>query len=273
MPQQTPFLSPPRRPQLLPQLLRPWAAGVLALTLLVACSDRATEPLPPPADQPDRVEQIDLRQAVFRLGQGDSATIQPRLMSRNGRELSGRAVRFTVDDSLIARIDSTGRLRATAAGVTTLRVVSEGVNAAARIEVLPGARVHALMRLDGRDIPMLIASDSVEWDGVPEYHEVWLESGRLTFIAGPQPRYEVELRYVEYNVREVNGRREKQFRLVQREADAGTVRLDAEGGLRMTSEFVWPLEHRATASADGYTLRYRLAGTDEVLTLSYRAGP
>ncbi|MBL0891903.1 MAG: hypothetical protein IBJ19_15005, partial [Gemmatimonadaceae bacterium] len=68
---------------------------MLTLTLLVACSDRATEPLPPPADQPDRVEQIDLRQAVFRLGQGDSATIQPRLSCRNGRERAGRGARFT----------------------------------------------------------------------------------------------------------------------------------------------------------------------------------
>lgn len=255
------------------QLLRSSAAAVLALTLLVACDERATEPLPPPGDQPDRVEQIDLRQATFRLGQGDSASIQPRLVGRNGRELTGRAVRYTIDDSLVAGIDSTGRLIAKGSGITTLRVASEGVNASARIEVLPGARVHALMRQDGRDIPILVASDSVEWDGVPEYHEVWLESGRLKFIAGAQPRYEVELRYVEYNVREVDGRREKQFRLVQREADFGTVQLDAEGAVRMTSEFVWPLEHRATRTADGYTLRYRVAGTNDVLTLSYRAGP
>jgi hypothetical protein len=249
------------------------AAAVLALTLLVACDERATEPLPPPGNQPDRVEQIDLRQATFRIGQGDSASVQPRLVGRNGRELTGRTVRYTIDDSLVASIDSTGRLLAKGSGITTLRAASEGVSASARIEVLPATRVHALMRQDGRDIPLLIGSDSVEWDGVPEYHEVWLESGRLKFIAGAQPRYEVELRYVEYNVRDVNGRREKQFRLVQREADFGTVQLDAEGALRMTSEFVWPLEHRATRTADGYSLRYRVAGTNDVLTLSYRAGP
>lgn len=219
------------------------------------------------------VQAVGISRSVFRLVPGELSPIGVRVEGTGGRDLIGRTVTLSADDPTVAVVDSAGRLRGVRPGVTAVRATSEGVTGTARVEVLPAPETLHLTRVDGGRLPLFVSGDTVEWDGVKEYHEVWIEAGTLRFVAGAQPRYESELRYVEYDVKTVNGARRMQVRLVNREVDRGVVGYDITGALRLTSELVSPLSHTATLVTDGYAVRYRIGGTDDHLVLSYRREP
>ncbi|MBL0937719.1 MAG: Ig-like domain-containing protein [Gemmatimonadaceae bacterium] len=216
------------------------------------------------------VQKVTFTVAVVQLVQGDLSQMAVRLEGRGGRELPGREIAYTVDNPAVAQVDAAGRLRAVAPGITTVRASSEGATGTARVEVMPVGAAHELSRVDGTRVPILVQADSVEWDGVREYHEVWLEAGQFKVTSGTQAKYEIELNYVEYDIRQVDGRRQMIVRTRQREYDRGRVQYDTQGALRMTSDIVFPLDHTATSNAEGITVRYRIAGTNDILTLFYR---
>ncbi len=95
----------------------------------------------------------------------------------------------------------------------------------------------------------------------------------LRLSGGTRPRYEIDIRYAEYNVRTVNGNRTLELRYLNREYDRGIVDYDARGDFAMTSEYTYPLSHTASPLSGGVQVRFRIPGTDEKLDLFYRREP
>jgi Bacterial Ig-like domain (group 2) len=210
---------------------------------------------------------------TLQLQGGDVVVLGVRVQGEGGRLVLGKAVQLRVDDARVATIDAAGRVRAVTPGVTMVRATADGVTGTLRVEVAPEPAVLTLSHLGQSRLPLLVHADSVMWDGQREYHEVYLETGKLTLLGGAPARYEIEARYVEYDVRTVNGRRTMQIRLQQREYDRGLVQYDARGDLLMTSEYISPLSHTASSESGGIRVRFRVPGDDEILDLFYRREP
>jgi hypothetical protein len=219
------------------------------------------------------VQQVTVLPVSLTLAQGDITPVGIRVQGEGGRDVQGRLVTITSDDPSIASIDASGRVRAVSPGVTTVRAIADGVTGTSRVEVTASDAVLVLSRLGGARLPLLVGADSVEVGGVLEYHEVYVETGRLLLTGAAQPRYEVEVRYAEYNVVTVGGQRSLQLRLTWREYDRGLVHFDARGDLTMVSEYVIPLSHTASAVSGGFEVRFRIPGEDTVLDLFYRRQP
>lgn len=219
------------------------------------------------------VQQVAVLPAVTTLSRGDIADVGVHVTGQGGRTVLGRLVRLTSDDPSIAAIDPSGRLRALTAGRTTVRATADGVTGAVAIEVTPDDVALTLSRADGARLPRLVSADTVEWNGVREYHELYMETGSLVLsAAGTQ--YALEVRYTEYHVVMVDGRRtQMHVRTRQREYDRGQVRYDARGDLQLVSEYISPLSHTASPVPGGIQLRYRVPGGDDVLDLFYRREP
>ncbi|HYW31136.1 MAG TPA: Ig-like domain-containing protein, partial [Gemmatimonas sp.] len=186
---------------------------------------------------------------------------------------TGRPVTITSDNPGVATIDASGRVRAVSIGEARIRAVAEGVVGTKVFRVVGEPAIFELRRSSGAVLPLLVASDTVEWNGVKEYHEVYMESGRLRLTGGAQPRYEVDIRYAEYKVTNVNGVRGLVLRRTDRTFDRGIVAYDSRGDLQMTSEYISPLSHTATAVAGGMQVQFRIPGDDQVLDLFYRREP
>ena len=222
---------------------------------------------------PLSVLQVTVLPSLLALDRGDVSLVGVRVQGQGGRDVPGRVVTITSDDPAVATIDASGRVRAVGAGATNIRATAGNVSGVARVEVADRDATLNLARLGGGALPLLVASDSVWYDGVRELHEVYVEGGTLVLSGAPQPRYEVDIRYVEYNVVTVDGRRSMQLRLQTREYDRGVVAYDARGDLTMTSEYISPLAHTAGAVAGGIQVRFRVPGDDQILDLFYRREP
>ncbi|MEO7999170.1 MAG: hypothetical protein ABI852_17085, partial [Gemmatimonadaceae bacterium] len=70
-----------------------------------------------------------------------------------------------------------------------------------------------------------------------------------------------------------NGRRVLELRYVQMERDWGLVAYDNRGDLKLTSEYVYPLSHSASAISGGMQMTYRFGGSDETMNLFFRREP
>lgn len=222
---------------------------------------------------PLSVLQVTVLPSLLELDRGDISLVGVRVQGEGGRDVTGRVVTITSDDPTVATIDPSGRVRAVGAGSTTIRATAANVSGSARVEVSDRNATLNLARIGGHALPLLVASDSVWYDGVREYHEVYAEGGTLILTGAPQPRYEVDVRFVEYNVVTVDGRRTMQVRLHTREYDRGVVAYDQRGDLAMTSEYTSPLAHTAGAVAGGIAMRFRIPGDNQVLDLFYRREP
>jgi hypothetical protein len=220
--------------------------------------------------QPLAVLAVKVLPDSLRLGRGDITVVGVKVEGIGGRTIVGRLVTITSDDPSIATIDASGRVRAIAAGTTNVRATADGVSGTARLTVLPADASLSLYRLNGTRLPAFITGDSVTVFGVREYHEVFAEGGDLVLSTDGRPRYHVDIRYAEYNVRTVNGTKVYELRHTSREQDFGGVQYDARGDLLMTSEYISPLSHTAIPDAAGFSVRYRIPGTDEYLNLLYR---
>ncbi|MBC7896699.1 MAG: Ig-like domain-containing protein [Cytophagaceae bacterium] len=223
--------------------------------------------------QPLTVLAVQVLPDSLRLGRGDITVVGVRAEGIGGRTILGRLVKITSDDPSIATIDAAGRVRAIAAGTTNVRATADGVSGTARITVLAADASLPLHQLNGARLPAFITGDSVTVFGVREYHEVFAEGGDLVLSTLGRPRYHVDVRYAEYNVRTVNGTKVYELRHTSREQDFGGVQYDARGDLLMTSEYISPLSHTAIPDAAGINVRFRVPGTDEYLNLMYRRGP
>jgi hypothetical protein len=209
----------------------------------------------------------------LRLGRGDIRGVGIRVEGQGGRTIIGRLVTITSDDPTNATIDAAGRVRAIAAGTTNVRATADGVSGTAKLTVIAADATFPLHQYDGVRLPAFVTGDSVTVFGVREYHEVFAEGGDLVLSTVGGSRYQVSIQYAEYNVRTVNGTKVYELRHTSREQDFGAVQYDARGDLLMTSEYISPLSHTAIPDATGFSVRYRIPGTDQYLNLRYRRFP
>ncbi len=216
------------------------------------------------------VQQVTLLPNGLQLALGEVAMLGVRVQGEGGRLATGRLVTLTSDDPAIASIDAAGRVHANAAGRATLRATAEGVSGTTVVEVRDANAVLELWRVDGARLPLLVATDTVTWNGVREYHEVFIEYGSLALTGNPTPRYGVVIRYVEYLVTGPVGQRNYVIRNAWSEHDRGLVTLDARGDYLFTSEYIFPLQHTGIPNGDGVEMRFRIPGDDTRLQLTFR---
>lgn len=233
-----------------------------ALLLAPACTDLPTTP---PASF-----RLVVTPETAVLAPGDIVGVDVVAVDGTGRPVPVGPVSLTTDDPTVAVIDGTGRLRAVAAGATTLRGAAGGVAGRTEVTVRDALALFDLELRDRAPLPILVAADTVEWNGEKEYHEVFAASGMLALTGGTRPRYEVFIRFEEYDIRLVGGERLATSRLTWNEYDRGTVDYDAAGDLSLTSELVAPLHHRAVPVAGGFRVDFRIPGSDTQLELFYR---
>ncbi|MES2521243.1 MAG: Ig-like domain-containing protein [Gemmatimonadota bacterium] len=222
---------------------------------------------------PLTVERVIVMSAMSELAIGDITPIGVKVEGPGERVVPGRLVAITSDNPAVATIDAAGRVRAVGVGEATIRAVADGVTGTKVVKVVGEPALFELRRLSGAQLPLLVATDTVQWNGVTEYHEVYMESGQLRLTGGAQPRYEMDIRYAEYNVVLQNGQRNLQLRTTQRSYDRGVVAYDSRGDLQMTSEYISPLSHTAAPVTGGMQVRFRVPGDDDVLELFYRREP
>ena len=237
-------------------------AAVALMLLAAACSD--------PAAAPDHTLRLLLTPDTAILAAGDIVHIRVDAVDEDGRPVSIGPVTLTTDHAAVAVIDGSARLRAVSTGRTILRGDAGGVIGSTEIEVLPAPALFELELYQRTALPVLVAADSVEWDGEKEFHEVFAVSGALALTGGARPRYEILLRHEEYDVRFVDGQRTATLRLAWNEYDRGTVEYDAAGDLAMTSELIAPLHHQSFPVAGGFMVDFRIPGSDDRLELFYR---
>ncbi|MEO8335643.1 MAG: hypothetical protein ABI664_11760 [bacterium] len=207
------------------------------------------------------------------LASGDVALFGVRVQGEGAREVFGRAVTLASSNPAVALIDPSGRIRGVGAGRTTITASVDGVVGTSTVVVAVDPAVLALRDLAGNRLPTLVAADSASRNGVIEYHEVYLEWGDLQLSGGATPRYVTELHYAEYAVTMVGGQRRLALRAVWDDRDHGLVQYDARGDLTLTSEVVWPLSHVASGILNGFSVQYRIAGSNDVLSLFFRREP
>lgn len=237
----------------------------LTLGLLLlggGCSDHPVAPRPS--------LRLVLTAEVDVLSAGDVGHVDVVAVDERGHPVSVGPVTLATNDPAVAVVDGSARLRAVSVGKTTLRGDADGVVGHAEVEVLAASAHLELALLGDERLPVLIAADTVEWNGESEYHEVFAASGALSLTGGPQPRYELAVRYEEYDVRLVDGRRSAALRLAWSEYDRGLVTYYPSGDLDMTSELIAPLHHRSVPVGGGFIVDFRIPGSDERLELLYR---
>jgi hypothetical protein len=223
------------------------------------------------------VKRVDLSPETMSLGRGDRLQISTRVLGQGDRVITGRTVTFTSDDTHVAVIGSPdnviggpGFLIAVGPGTTTIRASVDGVTGTAHASVVIADTTFALLQYNGSPIPVLIAADSILINGVPEFDEVYAETGTLVLSGLMQSRYQLDVRFSQYRVIRTGSTVQRELRFQQREFDRGLVTVGANGSLAMTSEFISPLAHTAALQPDGFLVHYRIPGTDSFLDLRYR---
>jgi hypothetical protein len=208
------------------------------------------------------------------LGHGDVMPFGVKSTGEGGRLVTGRAATLRSADPSVALIDPSGRVRTVAQGRTEVAATVDGVMATRTIVVEAAPTILPLRDIGGGRLPLLVATDSVTWNGVRELAEVYAESGSLQLTGGTTPRYAMVIRYAQYAVTQLpDGRKNLQLRMQSAERDFGLVEYDARGELLMTSEYTSPVFHTASPGSAGVSMRYRIPGDDEILSLYFRREP
>ena len=226
------------------------------------------------------VKRVELSPGPLSLGRGDRVQLSARAFGQGDRAIIGRAIAFASDDTLVAIIGSPGNviggpgfLIATGPGSTTIRASVDGIAGSTHASVVIADTTFALSQYNGGPLPVLIAADSVSINGVPEFDEVYAESGTMVLSGLMQLRYQLDVRYSQYHVIRTGNTVQRELRFQQREFDRGLVTVEANRNLVMTSEFIFPLDHTAALEPDGFLVHYRIPGTDSFLDLGYRRRP
>jgi hypothetical protein len=162
------------------------------------------------------VQRVEVLPERLELGTGDITPVGVKVVGQGARTVPGRVVTISSDNPSVAYVDASGRVRAVSPGSTIVRATADGVVGTARVDVLAENAIFALRTSSGVRLPHLVDSDSVTWHGVRELHELWMESGTMELSGAARPRYELEIRYAEYNVRIVDGRRVLELRTLPR---------------------------------------------------------
>jgi hypothetical protein len=225
------------------------------------------------------VTRVELTPGTLSLGRGDRVQVQARVVGQGARTITGRTVLFASGDSLVAIIGSPdnvvggpGFLIAVGPGSTTIVATVDGVTGTAHVGVVVADTTLVLTQYNGAPLPALAASDSVTFNGVKEFDEVYADSGTLVLSGLAQERYTLEVRYSQYHVIRTGDTVQRELRFQFRgQFDRGVVTTGAAGSLSMLSEFIGPhLEHSATLQSDGYLVHFREPGDDFFLDLRYR---
>ena len=224
------------------------------------------------------VKRVDLTPGTMSLGRGDRVQVSARILGQGDRAITNRTVTFTSDDAQVAVIGSPdnvigapGFLIATGPGATTIRANADGVMGTARVSVVIADTTFTLTQFNGSQLPVLVAADTVLLNGVPEFAEVYAESGTLVLSGLMQLRYQLDVRFSQYRVIRSGNTVTRELRLQTREFDRGLATAGANGNLSMLSEFIGPrLEHTATLQPDGFLVHFRIPGDDAFLDLKYR---
>lgn len=87
------------------------------------------------------VDSVAVTPATAQLEAGDSTRLSVTLTAADGTTLSDRSITWTSGDDGVAKVSSSGEVKAIASGKTTVTATSEGQSDAAQIEVLAGASV------------------------------------------------------------------------------------------------------------------------------------
>lgn len=242
-------------------------AGGLQIVLAVLLSSGACagEPV-----APGPLWRLELTPETTVIAAGDIVSVSAIAVDGDGTAVPVGPVALTTDDAFVATVDASSRLRAVSPGRTRLRGRADGAVGSVEIEVVAPPARFVLERFEGGALPVLVDADSVDWGEEREYHEVFVVSGAFALVGGSQPRYELLIRYEEYDVRYVGNERRTSVRFRWSEYDRGTIAYDAKGDLAMTSEIFAPVHHRSASVSGGFAVSYRIPGTDEVLQLFYR---
>jgi hypothetical protein len=225
------------------------------------------------------VSQVELTPDSLHLGRGDRMQMIARVTGQGGREITGRHITFSSDDEQVAIIGSPensvggpGFLIAAGPGATTLRATVDGVTGTAHVDVVVADTNFTLSHFNGTAVPVLVAADSVVFDGQTEFDEVYVDGGTLVLSGLQQLRYALTVHVSQYHVFQTGDtvQRELRFQL-NAEVDRGIVTVGTNGSITMLSEFIGPhLEHTATLTADGYLVHFHEPGDDFVSDLQYR---
>src|SRR5688572_24681237 len=126
------------------------------------------------------VKRVDLSPGILSLGRGDRMQISARVLGQGDRAITGRPVTFTSDDPLVAVIGTSGSeiagpgfLIAAGPGSTTIRATVDAVTGTAHVGVVIADTTFVLTHYNGAPVPVLVASDTVLFNGVPEFAEVY----------------------------------------------------------------------------------------------------
>ncbi|MEP6832495.1 MAG: Ig-like domain-containing protein [Gemmatimonas sp.] len=207
------------------------------------------------------------------FARGDVVTVGVRSDGPGGRVINGRTVTLSSDNPNVALVDASGRVRGVSAGSATIRATVDGTTGSVPVTITQNQTHLVLSKFDGANLPLLVATDSVMWNGRAEYHEVYAEAGTFSLSGSAPLRYATDIRYAEYNVTTVNGRRQMELRLVHHDRDTGLVEYDARGDLQLTSEVVYPLVHFVSPQSGGMEVQYRIGGTDAWIRMFFRREP
>jgi len=222
------------------------------------------------AIRPLVVKQVEITPSALHLGRGDLVTLTVKATGQGGRTINGRTVTLTSDDTRVVLPNDAQMVRALRAGATNVRASVDGVSASIPVDVVIADTTFLIDSFNGAALPVLLASDTVSWDGVKEYHEVWVEGGTLVLSGLAQLRYAVAIVYSEYNVVNEGGQVRRELRRRGSEGDHGIADVGAGGRLAMTSEYFWPLSHTADLRPNGYMLHYRIPGDDIIWNVGYK---
>jgi len=225
------------------------------------------------------VKRVVLTPGSISMGRTDRLPLAANVMGQGDRPIAGRVVAFISDDTLVAIVPGpatigstdTALLIAVGSGSTTIRASVDGVTGTAQVGVVVIDTILTLTEYNDSPLPVLVAADSVEFDGVKEFDEAYVDTGTLVLSGLLQKRYQLEVRVSQYRVIQTGDtvERELRFRMLG-EHDLGLVTVDANGNVTMLSEFIGPhLEHTATLQLDGYLVHYRVPGTDMFLDLRF----
>ena len=226
------------------------------------------------------VKALVLTPGTASLGRGDRLPVVAGMVGQGGRTITGRTVTFTSDDSLVAIVPgpasigaiNTGLLIAVGPGSTTIRASVDGVTGTAHVGVVVADTSFVLTHYNGSPLPVLVDADSVSFDGVKEFDELYADAGTLVLSGLLQQRYQLDVRFSQYHVIQMGDTVRRELRLrIRGEFDRGVVTVGASGSLTMLSEFIGPhLEHTAALQSDGYLVHFRVPGEDLFSDLRYR---
>ena len=143
---------------------RPWSALLVAIAGVVtfACSDDPVEP--------EISQSAALRVTPFaaqQLAVGDTLPLTAQVLDQNGEAVTGKAVTWASDNTLVATVDTTGVVTAVGEGAATITAESGGI--AARVQFVVADPIWAVL------YALYVSTGGDDWTN----NENWLSGAPL----------------------------------------------------------------------------------------------